>query len=599
MAKMQSPEPPSKSLAEKISGPMQAATRLLRRLIESAVPYAAALWRRRWVKLAATAAAVCLVVLAVAAEVLARRALPLLRAQVVTTLTAKFHAPVTLNDLNISVLRGLQVEATGLRIPVAAAPGQPAVAYPLLNLQRFRFRVSLGDLLRLREHIETVHIEGLEVHIPASQSQDQSGGQGSATPADNSAVAMSVGHIVCNDASIYIESGKPGGPPLHFDVENLDLKDISTTTAVPYSADIVYAKPAVRVHVAGNFGPWNSATPGATPLDGSYSTNAVDLDAITGLRGKLTSKGRFAGKLAGVVVDGQVDAPALALAESAHPVKMDATFHLTVDGTTGDTSFAPVRVLLPRGEIVAEGKMHLVPGDGPASGPDIDMELAVPRGRIEELLELGTNTQPTLMKGNLTMHTHLHIPPGPQGVEQRFVATGSLAIESIQMGDPKLQQSINSLSGISQGNLKVLTGVLPVGGSATPPVSSNITATFALDHGMMTVPSLVYTVPGSKVQLAGVYSLARNAFEFKGHYMPDALSKTPAAAPQAPPPGKGLKGVGGKLLGKLAPVLQKVTNVQVPVAITGVASDVKLGLTDKADESTAQMAVDVEKLHGH
>jgi len=147
--------------------------------------------------------------------------------------------------------------------------------------------------------------------------------------------------------------------------------------------------------------------------------------------------------------------------------------------------------------------------------------------------------------------------------------------------------------------LKVLTGVLPVGGSATPPVSSNITATFALDHGMMTVPSLVYTVPGSKVQLAGVYSLARNAFEFKGHYMPDALSKTPAAAPQAPPPGKGLKGVGGKLLGKLAPVLQKVTNVQVPVAITGVASDVKLGLTDKADESTAQMAVDVEKLHGH
>jgi hypothetical protein len=535
------------------------------------------LWQQRWFKLAATGAVAGFLLLLVVVQIVANRAQPLLRERVVATLTEKFHAPASLDALHISVLRGLAVEGSGLTIGSAVPQ-----AAPLLSVKSFRFHVSLLDLLNQRLHVETLHVAGLELHVPPSQPAAP------AAPANNSPVTASIGHILCTDAHIYLAPSQPGAAPLHFDVDNLDLKDLSTTTAIPYAADIVYARPAVRVHVAGSFGPWAAANPGATPLAGTYSTSTVDLSAIAGLGGKLTSSGQFSGELEGVMVDGKVASPNLALEEGAHPVTMDATFHLTVDGTTGDTTFAPIQVNLPRGQFLAQGTMHILPGEGPGSGPDIQADVTVPRGRIEELLEIGTNTRPTLMSGALALHAHLHVPPGPRNVEQKMQATGSLTVDGITMGDPKLQQSINSLSGLTRGNLSALRGVLPVGGAAAAPVTSNITATFALADGLMTVPSLIYTVPGSHVQLAGVYSLGRNAFEFKGHYIPGS-GGTPQ--PQAARPAG--KFSLGSLLSKAAPMLLKVTGIQVPVAITGAGGRVKLNVTDNADESTAQMAADL------
>jgi len=577
--------------------PMQAPLVLLdavRRNLGTGFAWLQQAWTHRWVKAAAVVAVAGALVLFIAVEVLANRAQPLLHDRVVAALSAKFHAPVSLDGPSISVLRGLQVEGSNLTI--AAAPSNGAApAPPLLRVKSFRFHLSLLDLIGLSEHIDTVHSEGLELHVPPSQASAPP-----AAPPDTSAVTASVGKILCSDAHIYLESNTPGTAPLHFDIENLQLKDLSVTTAIPYEADIVYEKPAVRVHLSGSFGPWNNGNPGATPLHGSYSTNTIDLDGVAGLNGKLTSSGQFSGQLAGVVAQGKLDSPALALQESAHPVKMDATYHITVDGITGDTTFDALHVNLPRGKVDAQGKMHILPGEGDAAGPDINLDLTVPQGRIEELLELGTNTRPTLMSGNLTLHTHLHIPPGagsPGGgsLEQRFQATGSLAINTVHFGDPKLQQEINSLSSATQGNLDALagalTGALPLGGSPAPPVSSNVTATFDLDHGLMTVSSLLYTVPGSKVQMHGVYSLARNAFDFKGHYSPDALSK--AAPPDPQKSGgfaSGLGGVGGKLFHGLS----KVADIQVPIEITGVGSNVKLSISSNADESTAQMAAELK-----
>jgi len=557
----------------------------LHRNLGSGIAWLQQAWARRWVKAAGVVAVAGVLVLVIAAELLARRAQPLLHDRVVSALTAKFHAPVSLDGPSISVLRGLEVAGSNLTITSAA----PSTA-PLLHVKSFSFHVSLLDLIGLQEHIDTVHIEGLEIHVPPSQP--------SAAPAaqpDTSSVTASVGKILCSDAHIYIESNTPGTAPLHFDIENLELKDLSVTTAIPYEADIVYASPAVRVHLSGSFGPWNNGNPGATPLDGSYSTSTIHLDGAAGLNGKLTSSGQFTGQLAGVVAQGKLDSPALALQESAHPVSMDAMYHITVDGITGDTTFDSLHVNLPRGQIDAQGKMHIIPGEGDAAGPDINLDLTVPRGRIEELLEIGTNTRPTLMSGNLTLHTHLHIPPGAGTVEQRFQASGSLAINTIHFGDPRLQQSINSLSSVAQGNLGALTGALkgalPMGSAPAPPVNSNVTATFDLDRGLMTVPSLLYTVPGSKVQLHGVYSLPRNAFAFKGHYSPDALSN---AAQQPQQKAGGFAGGLGGLGGKIFHGLSRVADLQVPVEITGVGSNVKLNLSGNADESTAQMAAELK-----
>jgi hypothetical protein len=566
----------------------QAGTALLEAL-RRGIAWLQQTWKQRWARTAAVVAVACALLLLIALEVVANRAQPLLHDRVVAALTAKFQAPVTLDSLTVSVLRGLEVEGSGLTI---AAASSTAAAPPLLRVKSFRFHVPLLDIFDLKEHIDTVHIVGLELHVPPSQPT-----AAPATPANASAVTASVAEILCSDAHIYLESNTPGAAPLDFDVENLQLKDLSATTAIPYQADIVYAQPAVRMHLSGSFGPWNGTAPGATPLDGSYSTGTIHLDGTAGLNGSLTSSGQFSGQLAGVVAQGKVDSPDLALQESAHPFKMDATYHITVDGITGDTTFDALHVNLPRGQIEAQGKMHIIPGSGANTGPDINLDLTVPQGRMEELLEIGTNTRPTLMDGNLTLRSHLHIPPGAGSVEQRFQASGSLAINTIHFGDPKLQQAIDSLSSLTQGNLGglagALKGALPLGGSPAAPVSSSITATFDLDRGMMTVPSLLYTVPGSRVQLHGVYSLGRNAFAFRGHYSPDGTSK--AAVPQQK--AGGLMGSLGSLGGfgsKLVRGLAQAAGVQVPIEITGVGSSVKLNISANADESSAQMAAELK-----
>jgi hypothetical protein len=334
---------------------------------------------------------------------------------------------------------------------------------------------------------------------------------------------------------------------------------------------VLYPNPAITVHVAGHFGPL-AGIASATPFDGDYSFKNADLSALSGVKALVSSSGHIAGTLGAFTVEGEAHTPAASLPVSAHPFPLDAKFHLLVDTATGTTTFAPLEIALPQGSLTAQGTMKLLPG-----GADIAMNVNVPRGRIEELLEIGTRTVPPLMSGNLTMQAKLHLPPGPQPFQQKLQATGTLSINGVQFSDPKLQQRIDELSKLTQGKINPLDNSSGSRGT----VDSQAVAEFSLANAELTVPSLRYQVPGATAQMAGTYELERDTFAFKGHFQPDALEhlgQTPAAQPAK----SGLAGLGGKLLGKLSPVLKTLSGVEVPVSIAGAGNEVNVSVLPDA-----------------
>jgi len=541
-------------------------------------------WRSLWFRVAAIVVVAGLAAFSVAAVYIARHAEPILRRSVVANLSKRFHSPVELDHLDISVARVLQVRGSGLRILYVAGPTQPSQQpnAPMLSVRSFTFRVSLRELLHLHADITTVHVDGMDLHIPPHRNGlgllDDSGEAKSST---QPRIVLFVDHILCHNARIFIETTpKPGGPPkdpLEFDITNLDLTNVGQGQPMLYQADIINPRPRGDVRATGHFGPWVGADPRSTPLDGDYTFQNADLNTIKGLGGILSSVGHFSGQLGNITIDGTTDTPKFSLDVSNHPMPLTTSFHAFVDGTSGDTTLAPVQATLGRSQFTAAGAIMRVKG----KGHDIALTVAMPHGRIEDLLELGVKTQPPVMSGTVTMHARVHIPPGDARVAAKLELAGNLDITGVEFSNAKLQDRIDGLSMRAQGKPK---DVKAADSDGRAEVASEMAVTFTLGHELMTVSSLNYEVPGAKVALDGVYSLDGNIFEFKGHVRTDATAS------------QMLTGWKSVLVKPFDDLLKKNgAGVELPIELSGAKGDIKFGLAmHDANETPADMAADLK-----
>ena len=555
-------------------------------------------WRETWVRAVAAGTLVCVLALGILAEYVARHAEPVLRDSVVLTLEQRFHSPVELDQLHISAAEGLEVRGDGLRILYLTGPtqpenpqgpgGQPPVqptVNPMLSIKQFRFHTSLRGLLHLRTRIETVYVEGMELHIPPHSISTTAKPEASAAAKPEASkqptIAMVVNKIVCKDAQLVIETTKPGKLPLRFDIRNLVLRDVGASQPLVYAADLIIPKPIGRVRADGHFGPWQGDDPRATPIDGDYTFDHADLGSIHGLRGTLSSTGHYAGELGYLTVDGTTETPDFALDLSGHALPLHTSFHAYVDGTTGDTTLAPVQARLRNSTFTATGAVVRVrdPANG-KMGHDIALDVTMPQGRIEDLLELGMKTQPPVMRGNVAMRTKVHVPPGPQRVAEKLQLAGTLSIQGIEFSNAKWQDRVDDLSLRAQGKPQE---VKVAGSDGRPEVASRMSVNFVLANSMVKLSSLVYQVPGAQALLNGVYSMDGNIFEFEGHVRTDAKAS------------QMVTGWKSALLKPFDKFLEKNgAGVQLPVAIHGVKSDVSFGLAlHGADETPDQIAADL------
>ncbi len=177
-------------------------------------------WRRRW--LAWTAAVIVgVAIMAVfGLEWGMRQIEPMLRRKVVETLSARFHSPVELDRLSLSMSRGVMVTGGGLRILYLAGPtklgaqpdGRPN-APPMLTVESFEFSTGWRELLRPTTRVVSVKVRGLQVNVPPKEERRV------AMPDDpklrgQPRLGIAVDTIECTDAKVVIETSAPGKKPL-------------------------------------------------------------------------------------------------------------------------------------------------------------------------------------------------------------------------------------------------------------------------------------------------------------------------------------------------------------------------------------------------
>ena len=542
-------------------------------------------WQRAWFKVLVIVVIVGLGALIFAAEYTIHHAEPIIRARVIDTLSAHFHAPVELDHLDISLIKGVElaatgaeVEGTGLRIPYIVDPDQPHTDRnaPMLSVQHFSFTTRIRGLLHQPTRIAEVDVDGMELHIPPKGLRSKILGRRDTRHPPK--ISLVVKEIHCKNVKIFIDTDKPGKDPLEFDIQKMNLQDVGAGRPFTYQAELVNPVPVGEVHAEGHFGPWNIDDPRETALDGLYSFSHADLNTIKGIGGMLDSHGQFSGVLDHIAIDGETNTPDFSLDVSDHPMPLHTVFHAYVDGTTGDTFLDPVQARLQNSEFTARGKVVTVKG----KGHDIDMNVDIPHGRMQDFLEVGVKTRPALMNGILTMKGRLHIPPGETRVPEKMQLAGSFQLHEVRFNNPAIQDKVDGLSARAQGKPKE---VAIVSSDRQAEVSSMMSASFSLNHGLVDVHDLHYQIPGALVLLNGVYSTDGNLFEFKGHVRTDATAS------------QMVTGWKSWLLKPVDRFLKKDgAGVQLPISVSGTEGNVHFGLAlhGTADESDKAMAEDLK-----
>jgi hypothetical protein len=459
--------------------------------------------RRLWMWIAVVAL-VFLTASLITVKIVVACAEPILRARVMQTLAARYHGKIQLGGFGVSVANGLEVTGSGLTIFGAADtdPHLPGIQ-PLLDVRQFRFRTSLGSLFHWPMHIDTVYVSGLELNIPPKGQRKEI----TNVRAKSAHVTIFFDHVDCEDATLLINTQNPAKPPLEFAIKHLKLNNVGPGQPFRFDATLVNPKPVGDIHSVGVFGPWQEDDPRDTPVEGHYVFTHADLGTIKGIAGTLSSTGEYSGTLDHIAVDGATDTPDFQIASSRHPVALHTHFHAIVDGTSGDTYLRPVNATFLDTSLTASGSVIRVKNP---HGHDIELEVVLHRARIEDLLRLGVHTEPPIMTGPMAMNTLLRLTPGDADVADRLQLKGTFHVLDAHFTNQKVQSKIDTFSLISQGKPREAHDHLD------QTVPTDLKGVFTLQNGLLTFSLLHFLIPGTHVDVAGVYSLDGQTFDFHG-----------------------------------------------------------------------------------
>jgi hypothetical protein len=539
-------------------------------------------WQRGWFKFLVVAAVVGMGVLVFAAEYIAHHAEPFIRQRLIETLAASFNTTVELDHVSVSVVKGFEVEGEGLRIPAGTRPGESQDGgtgtrpEPLISVDHFSFHTTFKAMLHRPTHVDLVTVDHMEIHIPPPNERNGMLNlqDGKVLPNDGKKahpkISFTLGELRATNLTLVIEPGKPGKEPLEFDINTLDLQHVGPSEASTYQAVVVNPTPRGLIQAQGHFGPWLSETPRQTPVDGDFTFSDADMNTIKGLGGTLQGKGHYAGVLELLTVDGTADVPNFSLDTANHPMPLRTKYHAYVDGTTGDTTLDPVWATLGHSSFTCRGKVMKIAHQG----HDIALDVSMPKGRVEDVLQLSMKALPPAMRGGLTMQAKLHIPPGPQRVPQKLELKGTVKIQQVAFSNPAIQDKVDGLSMRAQGKPKEVKAAST---DREAEVRSQMAVDFSLTHGLVTVPSLHYEIPGAKVDLDGVYSMDGNVFEFKGHVQTDATASQMVT---------GWKSI---LLKPIDPMFKKHgAGLELPIEISGTHGDFQMRLAMHGGNETPE-----------
>lgn len=466
---------------------------------------------------------------AIVVDVIAHRAEPFVRAQVVQALSERFHARVELDGFHLSIgntLRGewgVWGEGRGLRIwppadveGVHVPPAQPP-AQPLILLAEFHFHAPLHYESGRPVHITQVRLKGLDIHFPPRSHMQRAPQSQTGTPAPPSPwnAKFIIDAVDCEGAKFTMETDKPNKLPLEFVIRHFRAKGVRSGAPMIFDAEVENPKPPGLIYTNGAFGPWVVADPGSSPIRGDYTFKQADLSVFKGIAGTLSSTGHYMGILRDLEVDGHTDTPDFQLSRFGHTMVLHTDFDARVDGTNGDTRLNAVNATMDRSHFIAKGQIVRVlrtEADGQlhSIGHDIALTVDVDHARIEDFLRLATDAPVPILDGDIQVNAQVHIPPGHAPVHERIALKGHFVLDNAEFTSLPVQKRIRELSMRGQGKVNELKS------ASDDKIKSHVEGDFDLSRGVLNMPSITYTVPGANIHLHGTYRTEGETLDFTG-----------------------------------------------------------------------------------
>ncbi|HWE49207.1 MAG TPA: hypothetical protein VG273_05440 [Bryobacteraceae bacterium] len=440
----------------------------------------------------------CVAVFGIGISVIVSRYEQQARAKVVEALQKQFAVDVTLGSLHLSVFPALRATGENLVVRLAGRTDLP----PLIVAKRFVVKAALAGFLRHPNHIASVVLSGLEIHIPPKPDRPEH--NGGASPKRS----FVIDRIVADGSLLEILPRDVKKNSLRFDLRKLDLSSAGSSST-GFHAELINALPPGLIRTDGHLGAWVADDPGGTAVSGEYTFRDADLGVFHGIKGTLSSDGKYQGELSAIEVQGTTDVPDFVLDVAGNPVHLRTTFVATVDGTNGDTDLHPAHAVLGNSAFEVSGSIER---GAVAQGKEIDLSAKSEKGSLQDYLRLAVKGNPPPMTGNLTFESQIRIPPGPEPVVEKLKLYGRFRADTVKFTSPDVKEKVADLSHRAEGEPK----------DHDPEVSGYLSGRFILDHGTLSLPRLVFDVPGAKVNLDGTYTLAGGEIDFHGTARLDA-----------------------------------------------------------------------------
>ena len=442
------------------------------------------------------AAGLAALVIFAAAAIASRQLEPRVRQAIVSKLSTSVESTVELGDTRLSFFP-LRFRAESLTVRHHGRVDVP----PLVVIQSLVADLNLRDLWT--QVIDRVAIDGMELNVPP---RPEAGGPRLPMTREHAGGAPTVviRHLTATNTRIAVIPRESGKTPWVWDIVSLDMHDIATDAPASFTASVTNPIPAGNIEITGHFGPWQSAGPSLTPLDGTY-TFAADLGTVKGVEGHVDARGEMAGVLDRITTHGDTTTGRFRIPRlHAGSLPLKTRYEALVDGTKGDVELTSVDIALGRSTLHAQG---VVEGTKGIKGKRVTLNVKSDAVDIADLLTFVTSTTPPAAHGTLVLDTAFDLPRGDGDVLDRLALNGSFRADQLRLTSHDTQEQIDTLSRSGQGRPK---------DASIDDVASRVGGAFVLANGILTFKNLAFDVRGASIRMAGTYALEPRAMNLSG-----------------------------------------------------------------------------------
>jgi hypothetical protein len=379
-------------------------------------------------------------------------------------------------------------------------PAEP----PIITVEKLVVEGSIAGMLTSPKGLSAVRVVGMRMVVPPKTADEASakvplnsgsGGKG-----------LAISKITADSVMLEFLPEDRGKESYLLKIDRLGITDVGPGTRMSYRATLTNTEPPGVIQSEGKFGPWSPNDVGATPISGSFTYDNIDLSIFKSISGTGHARGQFAGPLAQVQTHGNIDVSGFHVDGSDHSVQLAATFDATVNGTNGDVSLTPVVASFRGTRIDVRGS---VAGHEGEKGKTADFDVAVTKGRVDDLLYLFTKDAPG-MSGDVTLNGKFLWPPGSRKFLEKIRLDLAFGMGGSRFTNPNTQGSIDHLSESAGGESKKVQNQDPRA------VLSELRGNMQVRNGISAISNASFDVPGAHATVHGTYNLLNQRVDLQG-----------------------------------------------------------------------------------